>query len=177
MVSQTGPLKLTLKLECENHLLGINISKNQQQRNGRASQVALVIKNPPTNAGVTRDMGSIHGSGRSPGGGHDNPLQQSCLENPIKRNLASYSSWGCKDSDTTEWLRHTHTHTHTQKWEIETGGRRGPCKSELSCITESNFDSVPQFLYRRVQVLSQRRGRSREFICCCLVAKSCLTAF
>ena len=46
--------------------------------------MALVVKNPPTNAGVTRDVGSIHGSGRSPGGGHDNALQYSCLENPMK---------------------------------------------------------------------------------------------
>ena len=50
-----------------------------------ASQVALVVKNPPANAGDMRDMGSIPGSGRSPGGGHDNPLQYSCLENPMDR--------------------------------------------------------------------------------------------
>ena len=42
-----------------------------------ASQVALVIKNPPANAGDTRDTGSIPGSGRSPGGGLGNPLQYS----------------------------------------------------------------------------------------------------
>ena len=40
-----------------------------------ASEVALVIKNPPANAGGTRDTGSIPGSGRSPGGGLGNPLQ------------------------------------------------------------------------------------------------------
>ena len=45
-----------------------------------ASQVALVAKNPPANAGDTRDTGSIPASGRSPGGGHGNPLQHSCLE-------------------------------------------------------------------------------------------------
>ena len=43
-------------------------------------QVALVVKNPPANAGDVRDMGLIPGSGRSPGGGHENPLQYSCLE-------------------------------------------------------------------------------------------------
>ena len=47
------------------------------------SQVALVVKNPPANAGDIRDLGSIPGSGRSPGGGHGNPLQYSCLENPL----------------------------------------------------------------------------------------------
>ena len=49
----------------------------------RASQVALVVKNPPANAGDIRDMGSVTGSGRSPGGGNGNLLQYSCLENPI----------------------------------------------------------------------------------------------
>jgi len=39
--------------------------------------VALVVKNPPANAGNIRDMGSIPGLGRSPGGGHGNPLQYS----------------------------------------------------------------------------------------------------
>ena len=51
-----------------------------------ASQVALVVKNPPANAGNVRDSGSIPGSGRSPGGGHDNPLQDSCLENSRDRS-------------------------------------------------------------------------------------------
>ena len=47
-----------------------------------ASQVALVVKNLPANAGDLRDGGLIPGSGRSPGGGRGNPLQYSCLENP-----------------------------------------------------------------------------------------------
>ena len=51
----------------------------------RASQVALVLKNLPANAGDTQDLGLILESGRSPGGGHGNPLQYSCLENPIDR--------------------------------------------------------------------------------------------
>ena len=54
-------------------------------RSYRASQVVLVIKNPPANAGDIRDVGPIPGSGRSPGGGHDNLLQHSCLENPMDR--------------------------------------------------------------------------------------------
>ena len=44
-----------------------------------------VVKNPPANAGDARDEGSIPGSGRSPGGGHENPHQRSCLENPVDR--------------------------------------------------------------------------------------------
>ena len=49
------------------------------------SQVVLVVKNPPANAGDLRDAGSIPGSGRCPGGGNGNPLQYSCLENPMDR--------------------------------------------------------------------------------------------
>ena len=51
----------------------------------RASRVALMVKNPLANVGDTRDWGLIPGSGRSPGGGHGNPLQYSCLENPMDR--------------------------------------------------------------------------------------------
>ena len=49
------------------------------------SHVVLVVKNLPANAGDIRDMGSIPGLGRSPGGRHGNPLQYSCLENPKDR--------------------------------------------------------------------------------------------
>ena len=52
------------------------------------SQVTLVVKNLPGNEGDARDirdMGLIPGSGRSCGGGHGNPLQYSCLENPMDR--------------------------------------------------------------------------------------------
>ena len=48
----------------------------------RSPQVVLVVKNPPANAG---DMGLVPGSGGSPGGGPDNPLQHPCLENPMER--------------------------------------------------------------------------------------------
>ena len=44
-----------------------------------------MVENPPANAGDARDTGSIPRSGRSPGGGHGNPLQYSCLENPMDR--------------------------------------------------------------------------------------------
>jgi len=51
------------------------------------------------------DLGLIPGSERSPGGGHGNPLQYSCLENPHgQRSLVGYSPRGHKELDTTEWL-------------------------------------------------------------------------
>ena len=60
-------------------------NKDVQYNTGGASRVVLVVKNLPANAGEARDMGSIPGSGRPPGGGHDNPLQYSCLGNPMDR--------------------------------------------------------------------------------------------
>ena len=66
-----------------------------------ASQVALEIKNPSTNAGDIRDAGLIPGLGRFPGGGHGNPLQHSCLENQAEEP-GGLQSIGHKELDTTE---------------------------------------------------------------------------
>ena len=68
-----------------------------------ASQVVLVVKNPPVNAGDVRDVGSIPGLKKSSGKGHGNLFKYSCLENPMDRG-----AWwatvhrGRKESDTTE---------------------------------------------------------------------------
>ena len=59
-------------------------------------------KETACNAG---DMGSIPGLGRSPGGGHGNPFQCSCLENPHgQKSLVAHSPWGHKELDTTEQI-------------------------------------------------------------------------
>ena len=47
--------------------------------------MVLTVKNTTANAGDVRDVGSVPGSGRSPGEGHDNPLQYSCLKDPVNR--------------------------------------------------------------------------------------------
>ena len=47
--------------------------------------MVLEVKKPPANAGYIKDLGSIPGLGRSPAGEHGNPLQYSCLENPMDR--------------------------------------------------------------------------------------------
>ena len=62
-----------------------NKSFGNNSTSGEASQVAVVVKNPPANAGDIRDGVSIPESGRSAGGGHGNPLQYSCVENPMDR--------------------------------------------------------------------------------------------
>ena len=72
--------------------------------------MAIVVKNPPTNAGYIREVGAIPGSGRFPGGVHGNPLQYSCLENPMDR-LVGYSPKGHKQLDTTKVTYHLRT-TH-----------------------------------------------------------------
>ena len=60
-------------------------SNNRENSKNWASQVALVVKNPPANAGDAGDVVSIPGLGRSLGVGNGNPLQYSCLENPMDR--------------------------------------------------------------------------------------------
>ena len=72
------------------------VTKQQQQQLSRSPTISeiypelsvsrrLSVKNPPAKAGVTRDVGLIPGSGRSPAGGNGNPLQYSWLENPTDR--------------------------------------------------------------------------------------------
>ena len=62
-----------------------------------ACQVMLVIQNPPDNAGDARDLGSITGSGRSPGGGNGNPRQYTCLQNSMDRG-----AWWATDHEVTK---------------------------------------------------------------------------
>ena len=70
----------------------------------------LAGKEYPCNVG---DLDSIPGFGRSPGGGHGNPLQYSCLENPHgQRSLEGCSPWGCEELDTTEQLSTAHIYFH-----------------------------------------------------------------
>ena len=64
------------------------------------SKVVLVVKKQSANAGDVRDVGSIPGLGRSPGGGHGNPLQYSCLENPMDREAWRVTVHGVAQSHT-----------------------------------------------------------------------------
>jgi len=88
----------------------------------RASQVALVVKNPPANAGDVGDSSLISGLGRSPGEGNGKPFQYSCLENPLDRG-----TWWAIVHRITEswpWLSDLAcTQKHTRAW---SPARRGP---------------------------------------------------
>ena len=66
-----------------------------------ASQMSLVVKNLLASAGGIRDVGSIPGSRRSPGGGHGDPLQYSCLENPMERGVL----WATVHELTKSWTQ------------------------------------------------------------------------
>ena len=68
------------------------------------SQMALVIKNPSANAEDAGDVCLISRSGSSPGGGHGNPLQCSCLGNPVDRGAWQATVRGIAESETTEQL-------------------------------------------------------------------------
>ena len=68
----------------------------------------------PANAGDIKDTGSVLGLGRSPGGGHGNPHEYSCLENPMDRGAWRATVHGITKSQTQlHRLTHTHTHTHS----------------------------------------------------------------
>ena len=73
------------------HFSWVKLSRSRIAESYKASQVALVVKNPSANAG---DSGSIPRSGRSPGVGNNNPLQYSCLENSMKRGHGELQSMG-----------------------------------------------------------------------------------
>ena len=72
-----------------------------------------MVKNPPANAGDTRDAGSITGSGRSPGGVHGNPLQCSCLENPMDTGAWRATVPGVAELETPEHSGRVCLHLYT----------------------------------------------------------------
>ena len=72
--------------------------------------MVLVVKNLPANAGNVRDMDLIPGLERSPGGGHRNRLQDSCLENPIDRGTWWAIVFRVAESDTTQGTQHAHVY-------------------------------------------------------------------
>ena len=77
-----------------------------------------LVKNPPANVRYARDVDSIPGSGRSHGEGHGNPIQNSCLKNPMDRG----AWWPTVHEIAKSWIllsTHTHTHTHTHDTQME----------------------------------------------------------
>ena len=93
------------------HLIYIDFCTKLPKALSGASLVVQLVKNP-ANAGDTRDAGSIPGSGRSPGGGNGNPLQDSCLENPMDR-----ARWATVHRVVKSQTRLSGWHTQGPPWE------------------------------------------------------------
>ena len=112
MASHPAVTMISIKRNKKLSVVKINIFK--------ASQVALVVKNLPASAGHARDLGSITGSGRSPGEGNGYPLQYSCLEDSMDRGAWLATVHGVMKSQT-----HLSTCTWTgRRWNFEGGWRK-----------------------------------------------------
>ena len=96
-VTQSNTLNYTFFHKCPE----IQESKGRKEEKAN-TQVALVVKNPPASSGDVRHTGSVPGSGRYSGGGHGNPLQYSCLKNPLVGGAWWAVVHGVAESDTTE---------------------------------------------------------------------------
>ena len=95
-----------------------------------------MVKNLPANAGHIRDVSLILGLGRSPGGGHGNPFQSSCLENLMDRGAWQVAVHGVTELDTTE---HTSMCTHT----YENMTEHASLCAHRSCIVIQDFPAGP----------------------------------
>ena len=98
-----------------------------------ASQVVLVVKNPPADAGDIRDQGSIPGLGRILGGGHANPLQYSCLENPMDKGAWRAIVHGVAKSQTRIKLLSMHTWGFLKSFSLD-GKSVNQAESAHTCV-------------------------------------------
>ena len=115
-----------------------------------ASQVALVVKNPPANAGDIRDQGLIPGLERSPAGGNSNPFQYSCLENPMDRGL---------------WLETVHSIAKSRTSDL----------AHTDALGQLTYDSGSMYFWVKIYVTESYREKVLWVICRSSVTQSCLT--
>ena len=110
-----------------------------------ASQVVLVVKSPPANAGYLRDVGLIPGSGKSSGKGKGNPLWYSCLENPMDRGAWHATVHGVTKSCmwvwSLSWTRLTE-HTFFLMGHASTGLKNQKCLIKYQ-VRSGSHTSVP----------------------------------
>ena len=121
--------------------------------------LVLVVKNSPANAGDKRDTGSITGSGRSSGEGHGNPLQYSCLENPMDREAwwavvyrVTKSRTRLKQLSTIYIQTYIHTCIHIYIYYIDT---HTVCVCVCVCV---------HFLYTKGFLLHGKVQKGREYV-------------
>ena len=91
-----------------------SIRNEQKSMTYGDTQLALAVKNTHVTTQETWDPGSIPGSGRFPGGGHGNPLQYSCLKNPMHRGVWQATVRGVTKSST--WLEELSMQAHTMQY-------------------------------------------------------------
>ena len=130
-----------------------------------ASYVVLVVKNPLANAGDVRDMGSIPGSGRSPGGGHDNRLQYSCLETPIDRGAWRATVHEVAQSRT--WLKWLSMNKASQLCYFPPGGQCAMAAN--NSLLSSVYSLLPVWVALRNLNTSLYSGHS--WLACCLQSR------
>ena len=102
----------------------------------------LVVKKPPANAGDIRDLGSVPWLGKSSGGGNGNPLQYSCLENPMDRGAWRVTVHGVTKNWTPWKLPSTQAHTHWASALHQTSLGCFPTVSHLSTTIQRNFGNL-----------------------------------
>ena len=103
-----------------------------------ASEVALVVKNPPANRGHAGETGSIPGLGRSPGIGNGNSLQYSCLENPMNRGVWWTTAHKVRKSQTrlSNWVHYFFTVPYYHLISVL-------CDSNIHDLSTTQTDAVP----------------------------------
>ena len=90
--------ELTISVVHVSKMQNLNLIIRKTSEKHRLKDMILVTKDPPANVGnIIKDIGSISGLGRSPRGGHGNPLQYSCLENPMDRGAWQATVQGLHD--------------------------------------------------------------------------------
>ena len=117
----------------ERKMSGLGLeTRSQSGTRNNTNLVVLVVKNPPANAGDIRDVGSIPGPGRSPGGVHGNPLQYSCLEKPMNREVWQATVHRVAKS----WTRLNQLSMHTRDYETRKTSKT-PSLTTYLAVSES----------------------------------------
>ena len=101
-----------------------------------------MVKNPPANTGDARDSGLIPGKGRSPGGGHGNPPQYSCLENPKDRGAWRATVHGIAKSQTR--LKRLGKQAGLGKGLLQVSGQQEPGGCPASCNAQDSPQTSKQ---------------------------------
>ena len=108
----------------------------------QASQVVLVVKNLPANAGDIRDLGSIPGLGRSPGGRNGSPLQYFCLENPMDRGAWRAAVHRVAQCGT--WLKRlARTPVYRRKWKTKKSNDSKNSFPSINSLFRYSFCLIP----------------------------------